>query len=70
MHYDQAAIMAAGEDLGQGWSKTVVKLDEGDTAYSGVSTKYDFRGPGEVAYMMHASGWNVDPSDTITRAPR
>lgn len=67
MHYSHADIMAAGEDLGGGWAKAIISLDAGDTAHSALSSKWDFQGPGVVVYVMHASGWTVDPSDTITR---
>ena len=45
MHYDHQAIMDAGEDIGEGWKKAVITLGAEDSAYSAVSTKYDFKVP-------------------------
>lgn len=68
MHYGHADILAAGEDIGEGWTKAVITLEPGDTAHSGLSSKWDFAGPGEVTYLMHPSGWHVTPGDTITKS--
>ena len=70
MHYDHQAIMDAGEDIGEGWKKAVITLGPEDSAYSAVSTKYDFKGPGEVTYMMHPSGWDVRPSEAVNKLYR
>ncbi|MDE8647639.1 hypothetical protein PXH69_21930 [Rhodococcus qingshengii] len=67
MHYDHQAIMDAGEDIGEGWKKAVITLAEGDSAYSGVSSKWDYSGPGVVVYRMHPSGWEISPSDGAGR---
>lgn len=69
MHYTSTDIVAQAEPAGNGWSKAVLKLAEGDTAYSGVSAKYDWRGPGTVTYMIHGSGWTITP-EGVTRRHR
>lgn len=67
MHYTQQDIQDRATDAGNGWTKAVIELGKDDTAHSAVSTKWDFAGPGTVAYMIHPSGWDVRPSVTITR---
>ncbi|QDH93038.1 hypothetical protein SEA_STEPHIG9_93 [Mycobacterium phage Stephig9] len=68
MHYSWQDIMDKSRDLGEGWRRTDLVLGEEDTAHSALSTKWDFQGPGEVTYMIHASGWTVHPSGTLSRA--
>lgn len=67
MHYRRADILAAGADLGDGWSKAVITLGKGDTAHSALSSKWDFAGPGTVEYVMHPSSWAVVPGESITK---
>lgn len=62
-------LKARATDLGDGWSQCVLVLEAGDVAPSGVSTKYDWQGPGTVTYLMHAAGWTVTP-DGVTRRHR
>lgn len=47
--------------------KAVITLAQGDSAYSGVSSKWDYSGPGVVVYRMHPSGWEISPSDEVGR---
>lgn len=68
MHYSHQDIVDNARDLGEGWSRTDLVLGEEDTAHSALSSKWDFQGPGEITYMMHASGWTVRPSETISRS--
>ena len=67
MHHDHGAILNQAEDIGEGWSRTILTLADGDSAHSAVSTKWDYRGPGQIQYLIHPSGWQVRPDDTITR---
>ena len=67
MHYDWQAIMDAAVEVDNGYKKTVLTLEDGDTAHSAISTKWDFDGPGRIQYLIHPSGWTVTPSDTISR---
>lgn len=67
MHYTHDDIMAAGEDLGERWSKAIITLNADDTAHSALSTKWDFAGPGTVEYLMHPSGWQVSASETVSK---
>jgi len=60
--YDNAAVRAAAEDLGQGWQRATIELAEGDIAPSYCSTKWDLRGGkngATVVYEIHPSGINV-----------
>lgn len=70
MHYDQSAIQDRAEDIGEGWSRTILTLGADDTAHSAVSGKWDYRGPGQIKYLIHPSGWTVEPGDTLTRIYR
>lgn len=67
IYFDHTAIMALAVDLGDGWSRCDLSLHGGDTAHSGISTKYRFGGPGVIIYMIHASGWTVTPDSRIRR---
>lgn len=66
MHYGNREIASAAEDLGDGVKRAVLTLAKGDTA-AAVSDKWVLAGPGEVEYLMGASGWTISPSDTITK---
>lgn len=68
-HWNTMMIRAVARDIGDGWTKTVIRLDHDDTADAGTSTKYAWGGPGEVEYLMHPSGWQIAPSDTVKRVP-
>lgn len=70
MHYTQQDIIDRSHTLGSGWTKATVELGVGDTTESAVSTKWDYVGPGTVTYMIHASGWDVRPDDTVGRVAK
>lgn len=63
MHYTRKDIMAAGIDIGDGWTRAEIVLENGDTADSALSSKWQFAGPGTVEYLMHRSGWHITPTD-------
>lgn len=67
MYIDANMILEQAEDIGDGWKKFVAKLEKGDTAESGVSTKWVFAGPGQVTYLIHPSGWTIQPDDKVRR---
>lgn len=67
MHYSHADILELAQCIGEGWKRTTLTLEEGDTAHSGLSTKWDFAGPGEVTYLIHPSGWHITPGEGITQ---
>ena len=67
MHYGHQDILDAAEDIGDGWRKAVITLTGEDTVYSGLSGKWDFRGPGTVTYMMSPAGWHVTPSESVSK---
>lgn len=70
LHFDQSDILDRAEDIGNGWRRTTLDLGQDDSAYSGVSTKWEFRGPGRVDYLIHPSGWQISTAGPITRLPR
>ncbi|BBY54064.1 hypothetical protein H7J07_05500 [Mycobacterium koreense] len=67
MHYTHDDIMDRATDLGDRYRETVLVLEDGDTAESALSTKWCFGGPGTVRYLIHPSGWQVAPDDTISK---
>jgi len=67
MHYDTNAVLLRAEELGDGWSRAEIRLDSGDTAESGTSTKWFLAGPGAIEYLIHATGWIVRPDASVTR---
>ncbi len=69
-HYNQAAVFELATDIGDGWRESVLTLAKDDTAWSALSSKWDFRGPGKVVYLIHRSGIEVRPDDTIKRRYR
>lgn len=68
MHYTGKMILDTATDIGEGWRRTELTLTGDDTADSAVSSKWNFRGPGAVTYLIHASGWHVTSDPTITRS--
>jgi hypothetical protein len=66
MHYGNREINSAAEDLDHGVKRAVLTLAKGDTAEA-VSDRWVLAGPGEVEYLMGATGWTVNPSDTVTK---
>lgn len=68
MHYTLIDIFAAAPMADEtGWTKAVITLEKGDTVVSALSDKWVFAGPGEVEFLMHPSGWQVVPSDTVRK---
>ena len=66
MHYDANTILETAEDIGHGFRINNVTLTDEDTAYAPGTTKHVYAGPGEIHYTIHASGWTVECTETIT----
>lgn len=69
-HWNHDDILKApGEDLGGDSRRVTLTLQPDDTAYSAVSTKYVWQGPGKVTYTIHTSGWDVTINGVTRRYP-
>ncbi len=68
MHYGPEQIIDLAKPAGNGWTRTELTLQEDDTAHCGASTKWQWKGPGTVTYLIHPSGWTED--STASRTPR
>lgn len=66
-HYSANDILEQASSIEDGWKRLVLTLGEGDTADSGTSTKWHYAGPGEVKYLIHPSGWIIQPDDAVHR---
>ena len=65
-HYRYDDIVAAAEDLGEGWSRATIELNEGDIVESCLSSKWDFRaygGPATIEYLIAPGGITVTIKD-------
>lgn len=66
-YYSTNDILGQAVPISDGWKRLILQLAEGDTADSGTSTKWRYAGPGEVTYLIHSSGWTVQPGDTVRK---
>lgn len=64
-HYTAAEIEETSINIGNNYKVATIILDEGDTAESMLSDKWNFGGPGEVQYIIHPTGWSIQPSATV-----
>jgi hypothetical protein len=67
VHHDWASICEAAVDIGEGWRKHVVALGIEDSAHSPMSSKWNFHGPGEITYLIHPSGIDVQVSGRVRK---
>ena len=67
VHFSTEDIIARAVPIGEGWKKAEIELASGDTAVSPGSTKWVFLGPGTITYLIHPSGWDVTPSEHVSR---
>lgn len=70
MTYDFDRILGLAVEMGDdGWSRCIIDVAEGETAYLPGTTKKMLLGPGKFQYDIHATGVTVkhvghkDPSD-------
>lgn len=56
-------VFVPGHSLGDGWTRHIVQLDEGDTADAYGTTKRCLYGPGFVVYDCHRTGITVREFD-------
>lgn len=67
-HYTWAEILDLAHDIGDGYREAILALKEGETACSPLSNKWDFRGPGEIVYLIHPAEVCVTTSGQISKA--
>lgn len=75
--YPDVTVYDNAEDVGDGYKLTEISLGRGETAWNPLSTKGPLFGPGNIAYLIHASGINVTQrnvgvclgGDRLTKAP-
>ncbi|WP_280395532.1 hypothetical protein [Nocardia brasiliensis] len=58
-HYTREDVLADMRDIGNDWTEKVIDLKAGETAWSPLSDKWVFGGPGKVTYKNHPSGMDV-----------
>jgi hypothetical protein len=69
MFYGQQQVQDMATDLGDGWSKAVVTLEIGDSAWAPGSSKKVLVGHGRIVYMIHPSSATAQPEpDSSVRA--
>ena len=66
-HYTYNDILERALPIGNGYTETVLELEEGDTADNPASTKWVFAGPGTVGYLIHPSGTQVHADESVGR---
>lgn len=60
---DSRSVHIPGHSLGEGWTRHIVELTEGDTADNPASTKSPLYGPGFIVYDVAKTGITVREFD-------
>lgn len=66
-HYSSNDILELARLREDGYREVTLELAQDDTCDAPGSTKWNLAGPGSVHFLIHPTGWQATPGETITR---